>query len=129
MELPGDRPAFGVGHAAVAGTIAGAILLLAGCAETWTKPGATPEQFDAAKAACTARASTDAPAQPQLVEMSPAYVTPMQMRCSGVAAAANCYPGGGEYVPPATRIVDRNQDLRRTLIRQCLFESGWRPAK
>ena len=125
MGFPRNAAALGVGRAA----IASAILLLGGCAETWTKPGATPEQFDAAEAACTARANAAVPAQPERVMTSPGYVTPMQMRCSGMAAAANCYPGGGDYVPPTTRIVDRNQDLRRSVTRECLFESGWRPAK
>jgi hypothetical protein len=109
--------------------IVGAALLLAGCAETWTKPGATPQDFDAAEAACTAQANASVPSQRQQVEMSPGYVTPMQMRCSGMGAAANCYPGGGQYVPPVTTTVDRNQNLRRTVIRSCLTEEGWRPAK
>jgi hypothetical protein len=125
MGFWADRPAFGVGRTATVATI----LLLAGCAETWTKPGATPEQFDAAQAACTAQANASVPTQREQVEMSPGYVAPMQMRCSGMGTAANCYPGGGEYMPPVTTTVDRNQNLRRTVMRSCLFENGWQPAK
>jgi hypothetical protein len=120
---PSPRPI----HARAA--IAGAILLLAGCAETWTKPGAMPQEFDAAQAACAAKANAAVPPNRQEVQMSPGYVTPMQMRCSGAGAAANCYPAGGQYVAPATTTVDRNQNLRRTVIRECLTEGGWRPAK
>ncbi len=114
----------------VRAAVAGAVFLLAGCAETWTKPGATPQEFDAAEAACTARANAAVPPNRQEVQMSPGYVTPMQMRCSGPGPAANCYPvGGQQYVAPATTMVDRNQSLRRTVIRECLTEGGWRPAK
>ena len=110
-------------------TIVLSLLLVTACAERWTKPGASSQDFDAAQAACTSSANTAVPRERQEVQMSPGYFTPMQTRCSGMGPAANCYAGGGQYVPPIITTVDRNQELRRTVVRACLHDDGWRPAE
>jgi len=110
-------------------TIAVSTLLVTACAERWTKPGASPQDFDAAQAACTSSATTLVPRQRQEVQTSPGYFMPMQTRCSGVGPTSNCYAGGGQYVAPATMTVDRNQGLRRAAVRACLQDNGWQPVK
>jgi hypothetical protein len=101
-----------------------AVLALAGCEETWTKPGATPPEFDAAKAACTSRATEKFPPLPQRVAL-PAE-TPSTTSCYGSGSMVSCYSTIGQAAPTFVTI-DRNDPERSDAIRACLVENGWQP--
>ena len=115
-----------VGHLAI---LAAAFLLpLTGCAEKWTKPGATDADFKAADSTCMAAALARHPPDLSQNEVMPAVVS--QSTLVGDAQAGTCqFTGGGEVAPAVTITADANQDARLADWRACLRASGWQPAK
>jgi hypothetical protein len=102
---------------------------LAGCTEYWEKPGGSTAEFEAMKGSCTARAYSQFPPMLQQIVLVAGYRTPIQTICTGYGAFVNCYTTGGEYVPPSTMTVDRNENVRDQAVRSCFFENGWTPVK
>lgn len=103
---------------------ASAILALAGCEDTWTKPGGTPQDLEATKAACTSQAVAKFPPLPQRVAL-PAEA-PSTTSCYGTGSMVSCYSTIGQAAPTFVTI-DRNDPERSDAIRACLVANGWQP--
>jgi hypothetical protein len=102
--------------------------LVSGCV-TWQKPGGTPEEFQATKAACTSRAYARFPPMNRQVQISSGYVTPAFTNCTGFGYSANCITTGGQVVAPQTMTVDDNTVPRSQDVTSCLYQHGWRPVQ
>jgi len=100
-------------------------LTLSGCADTWEKPGATQQEFEATKAACMSRAAARFPPMNRQVQIGNGYMTPVTTNCTGFGYSVNCLSTGGQYVPPSVITVDDNANARRQDTRSCFFENGW----
>lgn len=100
-------------------------LTLSGCADTWVKPGATEEEFEATKAECMSGAAARFPPMNRAVQIGNGYTTPVTTNCNGFGYSVNCISTGGQYTPPAIINVDDNQNARREDIRACFFRNGW----
>jgi hypothetical protein len=104
--------------------------ILCGCAEYWAKPGATPTQFEAAKAGCQSRGYQQFPPMPQLVVTPSAQGASFSnTKCSSSDSSSSCTSFGGYVAVPAVRTVDANAAARDSAVRSCLFQDGWIPAK
>ncbi len=103
-------------------------ILLAGCAERWTKAGATNEEFETTKTACTNDATIRFPARLRMVEVSPGSSPQTTVACSGAGPSLNCHPQTVPALPPSTRMVDDAQEARDREVRACLIQKGWTPA-
>jgi hypothetical protein len=103
-------------------------LALAGCAEKWTKPGGSPEEFDAMKASCSAQAYGQFPPQLQQIQASSGYYTPVTTNCSGYGYNVSCFQSGGQYIQPVIVTVDVNRNARGQAARSCFYSNGWQPA-
>lgn len=104
-------------------------VLLTGCAEKWEKVGATEQEFDGMKAACSSRAYSMFPPTMRQIQLTSGYTTPVSMSCSYIGYTQNCVQTGGGYVAPITMLVDDNQGGRTQSVRSCFFQDGWTPAK
>jgi hypothetical protein len=104
-------------------------LVLAGCTQYWAKPGGTPAEFDATKAACEGRAYSQFPPVLQQVMLTQGYTTPMQTNCTPIGYTVSCYTTGGQYIPPAYMTIDQNLTGRNSAFRSCLYSAGWQPVK
>jgi hypothetical protein len=109
---------------AAAGLLLG-LLLLAGCAERWAKPGGTPQEFEATRTYCSAGAYQMFPPMPRLVPGSPGYFTPARQVCRN----GRCWMQGGVWMPPTVNTVDDNAPGRNQQVRACLFSAGWQPVE
>lgn len=105
------------------------LVILAGCATKWSKPGASPAEFEATKASCNSRAYSRFQPAMQSVQISSGYVTPVQTQCFGTGYNVQCTSTGGQYIPPASIMVDQNSNARNQDVRGCFFEQGWTPDK
>jgi uncharacterized lipoprotein len=105
------------------------ILTLTGCAERWEKPGATEQDFDAMKVACSNLAAKHFPPMMRQVPITNGYTTPVTTTCNSHGDSVTCSTRGGDYVPPLLGAIDDNEESRDQAIRACFFEKGWRPAK
>jgi|GEM_PF-449848 len=105
------------------------LVLLAGCAERWAKPGGTPQQFEATRTFCEADAFRAFPAIPQVVQVAPGYFTPARQVCQGQPPNQRCWLQGGAWIPPAYSTMDANAPGRRQQTRACLFAAGWQPVE
>ncbi len=88
-------------------------LLLASCAADWSKPGASGQDYAAAKAACTSQAQAKFP--PKVTQLS-------------VIASPLPQPWTPEVGSPPVPNIDQNAYEREQSIRLCLLANGWRPA-
>jgi hypothetical protein len=104
-------------------------LVLAGCAESWEKPGGTEQEFEATKALCTNQAYHQFPPLVHQVQTSGGYVKPPTTNCTGNDDFTNCSTSGGKYVAPTSMIVDDNLAARDQAVRACFFANGWQPVK
>lgn len=104
-------------------------LALASCTTYWVKPGATAQEFEATKSACTARGYSRFPVASQQIQIGGGYTTPVQTNCAstgyGYGVTTNCTSTGGQYVPPATIAVDANNNARKADVESCFYENGW----
>ena len=105
------------------------LLAVASCAEKWEKAGATPEEFEAMKSACSAQSAARFPPMLRQVQLTSGYITPVTTNCSGYGYSVNCFTTGGQYVPPVIITVDDNGSARNQDTRSCFFQNGWAPAK
>ena len=102
----------------------GALVSVAGCA-TWTKPGASPVDRDAALASCRATAFQKLPPLMQTVQIAPAQVVPPQMNCSADNGQHSCTMTAGSYVPPVYDNQDQNEAGRASIVADCMYRDGW----
>jgi hypothetical protein len=102
-------------------------LALSACAEKWVKPGGTPEEFEAIKAACVSTASSQFPPMIRQEQYGAGYTTPVTTNCSGFGYSVQCFSTGGQYVPPITVTVDDNAVARNQAVRSCFYAHGWHP--
>ncbi len=100
------------------------LLLLAGCAERWTRPGVSEAQADAANAACGDRAELAVPQALVWQVVEPARWV-RDWRC-GVDRAGRevCIPRD-RYRPPRYGWVDMNAGPRDAWRRECMREQGF----
>jgi len=103
-------------------------LLISGCADKWTKPGATNDEFEATKTACTNDATTRIPPRLRMVEVTAGSSPQTTVACSGVGPSLACRPQTVPAMPPSTRMVDDNEEARDREVRACLIQKGWAPA-
>ncbi len=109
---------------------AGMFLALAGCAaERWVKPGATDQELDQARKACTEAATERYPPMLEIQNREQNYIGPQFTTCTGAGRFLKCYPTGSRYMPPPVAAVDHNQADRDREIRLCLRANGWEPVK
>jgi hypothetical protein len=101
------------------------IVALTSCTDGWEKPGATNEEFETMKAACSAQAATHFPPKIRQVQAASGYTTPMTTTCSGSGTSRNCYTTGGQYIAPVPTTVDGNQAARDQDMRSCFTKNGW----
>lgn len=105
------------------------LLVLAGCAEHWAKPGATALERDAALARCDAESHARFPPALQTIMLSPGYFVPPQTRCWTQNNQTHCNTSGGFWVPPSYHTIDHNYDARRAARLDCMYSAGWMLAK
>lgn len=102
------------------------MLLLAGCAERWERPGATEAESDAAQANCTAAAAQKVPPAPVWTEVAAGYWVPPERRCvTQRDGRRDCFYRPGRFVPPRFDWVDLNTEPRRAVRAACLTAEGW----
>ena len=101
------------------------LLLAAGCAERWERPGATEEESDAAQARCTALAAQQVPPALVWTQTSPGYWEGPERRCFTRHGQTECIVRPGRYQPPQYGWVDANTGPRRAARAACLQEGGW----
>lgn len=103
-----------------------ALLLLAGCAERWERPGATEAESDAAQAQCGALATRQVPPAMVWTQVAAGYWVSPERRCrTGRDGTRDCDYRPGRYVPPRFDWVDVNTQPRRAARNACLVEGGW----
>lgn len=106
-----------------------ALLLVAGCAQRWEKPGATEADFEIAQSHCEARSQGQFPPAMMRTMSTAGYTTPVKTNCQNSGTNTNCNTTGGQYIPPTYRMVDQNEDARDRAVAACLLENGWHRAK
>ncbi|MBR0683458.1 hypothetical protein GXW74_23430 [Roseomonas eburnea] len=101
------------------------LVLLAGCAERWERPGATEADSEAAQAECTARAAQLVPPALVWTVIAPGYWEGPERRCFTRRGRTECVTRAGRFVPPQYGWVDANTGQRRAARAACLQEGGW----
>ncbi len=101
------------------------VLLLAGCAERWERPGATEAESEAAQAQCAAVATREVPPAMVWTQVAAGYWVPPERRCRTRDGVQDCVYRPGRYVPPRFDWVDVNTQPRREARNACLVENGW----
>lgn len=101
------------------------LLLLAGCAERWERPGATEQESEAAQAECSAIAARLVPPELVLMQTSPGYWEGPERQCFTRNGRVECVVRPGRYHPPRYDWVDVNAGRRREARAACLTERGW----
>ena len=85
------------------------LLLLAGCAEYWAKPGGTPVGFRAAREACTRQASADYPPDMEPVQVTQGTPSPKWtariVPAIGFVPMALAHGTGAEVQKPLAMVV------------------------
>ncbi|WP_372623137.1 hypothetical protein [Falsiroseomonas sp.] len=99
------------------------ILLLAGCAERWVRPGTTEAEADAANAACLDRAAVAVPPNLVLTMIEPGGFD-RDRYCRRVDGRDVCRTYT-RYRPPRYDWVDANEGPRDAWRRQCMVEQGF----
>jgi len=103
-----------------------ALLLIAGCAERWGRPGATEAESDAAQAQCGAIATRQVPPAMVWTQVSAGYRVPAERRCRNRSdGSQDCTYRPARYEPPRFDWVDVNTRPRREARNACLVENGW----
>ncbi|MBS0641461.1 MAG: hypothetical protein U1E70_22935 [Acetobacteraceae bacterium] len=105
------------------------LLLLAGCAEYWAKPGGTPVGFRAAREACTRQASADYPPDMEPVQVTQGTPSPMVTTCAPAGGSMACTTSGIGFQPPTYTTLDRNTGPRERAFRACLEAAGWQAVR
>lgn len=100
-------------------------LLLAGCAERWTRPGTSEAEAEAAQAACADRAALEVPAQNVWMMVDPGGFE-HRRRCWRTGQGQTLCEWWPVYRPPRHAWVDVNQARREAWRRECLHAQGFR---
>ena len=111
-------------------------VLLGGCAETWSKPGASDADFARVNAACNARAVALFPPAVQQVIVADGDRADAPSNCSGGMMndmmndmMSDCGMMGANLGLPDQAMVDHNAKARAAEARNCLIASGWQLTK
>jgi hypothetical protein len=103
------------------------LLAMAGCTPDgpyWARPGATPAQFDVARAACETTANKRYPPVSLGV---PGYFAAPNSWCGPTSGGTNCLIVGQGYLPQARGAGDTNDQPREAAFQSCMMTVGWRP--
>lgn len=101
------------------------LLLLAGCAERWERPGSTEAESEAAQARCTVIAAEQVPPVMVWTQVAPAQWEPGERRCRTRGDHTECYVRPPRYIPPQYGWVDAAVPQRRAARAVCLQAEGW----
>ena len=101
------------------------MLLLAGCAERWERPGATEAESDAAQALCTAIAAEQVAPVMVWTQVAPARWEAGERRCRTRGRHTECHTRPARYIPPQYGWVDAAVPQRRAARALCLQAEGW----
>ena len=104
----------------------GVLLLVAGCAERWAKPGAGEAEFRAMQAQCDGFSYERWPPRLREELMFPGRWVPPMRSCD---ARGRCAWYGGYYEPPQTMVVDDHDRPRSQERRACYVGNGWAPVE
>jgi hypothetical protein len=99
------------------------LVALGGCAERWTRPGASEAEADATNAACSDHAALAVPAQ-MVWTMVDAGGHERERRCRHEGGREVCY-AVTRFRPPRFDWVDVNRGARDAWRRQCMREKGF----
>jgi hypothetical protein len=99
------------------------LILLAGCAERWVRPGTSEAQADAANAACRDRAALAVPPQMVWVMVEPGGFDRDRI-CRRIDGREVCRTYS-RYRPPRFAWVDANDRPRDAWRRQCMVAEGF----
>ncbi|MCC6716919.1 MAG: hypothetical protein IT555_03465 [Acetobacteraceae bacterium] len=102
------------------------LLLLAGCAERWAKPGADDAEFRAMQAHCDAYAHDRWPPLLRQEMLFPGHFVPPVRSCDN---RGRCTWFGGWYEPPQMTVIDDNLRPRNQERRACYLANGWTPVE
>lgn len=105
------------------------LLLLAGCAEYWAKPGGTPAAFGAAREACTRAAAAEYPTEMEPVQINQGARAPVVTTCAPAGGGMACTTNGIGFQPPTYTTLDRNTGPRERAFRACLEAAGWQAVR
>jgi len=106
--------------------IAGVAFALAGCGpETYTKPGASQQDYDLARTQCEAQAWAQLPAAPATTQIVAGYYSSSGINCvKNDHGSHDCNPTQ-KWNPPVYGSKDANADGRATIVRACMMNGGW----
>jgi hypothetical protein len=104
-----------------------AAIALGGCAQRWTKPGATEADFKIAQLRCESHGYQRLPAELFWTQVSAGYYAPGYRNCRKSHGSRRCESRPGHYVPARYGHVDRNEAARDRFVALCLADNGWRP--
>lgn len=104
--------------------MAASLLMVAGCAHQWTRPGATPLMRQQELEACNVQAEQKFPVRNEIAvysgyTMEYGFCNEMMM---------SCFPGDPIriLVPQTTsQVVDVNEKSRESVVEQCMHKKGW----
>lgn len=102
---------------------------LGGCGpEKMTKPGASAQDYDVARARCEGEAWAQLPAAPAVTTTVPGYYSSTGIQCTKNAAGSHDCTQGQRWNPPVYGTRDANAEGREAIVRACLINAGWTPA-
>lgn len=102
---------------------------LAGCGpEKMTKPGASAQDYDIARARCEGEAWSQLPAAPSVTTTVPGYYSSTGIQCTPNAAGSHDCKQGQRWNPPVYGSKDANAEGREAIVRACLINDGWTPS-
>ncbi|HEV7265398.1 MAG TPA: hypothetical protein VGN83_10820 [Falsiroseomonas sp.] len=99
------------------------LILLAGCAERWARPGTSEAEAEAANAACQDRAAVAVPPNLAWTMVEPGGFD-RDRHCRHVNGREVCRTYS-RYRPPRYHWVDVNEGPREGWRRQCMVEQGF----
>jgi hypothetical protein len=107
--------------------VTSAVFTVAGCAvygQSWSRPGATEAQFEAAAEGCDSAATSRFP--PVTAGRAGYYSAPNEW-CEPTAGGTNCSIIGAGYLPQAQSTLDTNEAPRAHAFQACMTAAGWQP--
>lgn len=102
---------------------------LSGCGpEKMTKPGASAQDYDIARARCEGEAWSQLPAAPTVTTTVAGYYSSTGIQCTPNSAGGHDCKQGQRWNPPVYGSKDANAEGRAAIVRACLINDGWTPA-
>jgi hypothetical protein len=109
-------------------TVTALVVVLAGCAADYYKPGASERDLANDRTACNAQSLRDAPPAMTSGPFGTGYNNVANANCFGGFGAVTCNPinpiGSGN-VPPPSLPTDINGGKRTALFESCMAGRGW----